>query len=85
MASLSSPPPGHLANPHVEPRSPVLQAGSLPLSRRGSPGKFKTNPNGNRFLVLNQRKNLLKPKRVLADQKGSWRYLKDTAVFSGFD
>ena len=38
MASLSSPPPGHLANPHVEPRSPVLQAGSLPSEQQGSHG-----------------------------------------------
>jgi len=39
-SGLSSPPPGDLPNPGIEPPSPVapaLQADSLPLSHQGSP------------------------------------------------
>ena len=31
------PPPGDLPNPGIEPTSPALQAGSLPLSHQGNP------------------------------------------------
>ena len=31
------PPPGNLPDPGIKPRSPALQADSLPLSHRGSP------------------------------------------------
>ena len=34
---LSCPPPGDLPHPGIEPRSPTLQADSLPLSHQGSP------------------------------------------------
>ena len=36
-SELPCPPPGDLPNTGIEPRSPALQAGSLPLSHQGSP------------------------------------------------
>ena len=42
-SGLPFPPPGHLANPGIEPASPVaraLQADSLPLSHGGSPTHY---------------------------------------------
>ena len=38
MSGLLCPPPGDLPNPGMEPRSPALQADSLPA---GLPGKLK--------------------------------------------
>ena len=40
---LPCPPPGDLPNPGTEPRSPALQADSLPLSHQGSPHKYTAN------------------------------------------
>ena len=37
-SGLSWPPPGDLPNPGIEPRSPTLQADSLPLVPAGKPG-----------------------------------------------
>ena len=37
-SGLSWPPPGDLPNPGIEPRSPTLQADSLPLVPPGNPG-----------------------------------------------
>ena len=34
---LPRPPPGDLPNSGIEPKSPALQANSLPLSHQGSP------------------------------------------------
>ena len=34
---LPYPPPGYLSNPGVKPRSPALQADTLPLGHQGSP------------------------------------------------
>ena len=34
---LPCPPPGDLPNSGIEPKSPALQANSLPLSHQGSP------------------------------------------------
>ena len=34
---LPSPPPGNLPNQGIEPRSPALQAESLPVGHQGSP------------------------------------------------
>ena len=36
-SGLPCPPPGDLPNPGIEPKSPALQVGSLPLSHQGSP------------------------------------------------
>ena len=36
-SGLSCPPPGDLANPGIEPRSPALQADSLPVEISGKP------------------------------------------------
>ena len=36
-SGLPRPPPGYLPDPRTEPRSPTLQADSLPLSHQGSP------------------------------------------------
>ena len=36
-SGLPCPAPGDLPNPGIKPASPALQAGSLPLSHRGSP------------------------------------------------
>ena len=36
-SGLPFPSPRHLLNPRIEPRSPALQADSLPLSHQGSP------------------------------------------------
>ena len=36
-SGLPCPPPVHLPNPGIEPRSPALQADPLPLSHQGSP------------------------------------------------
>ena len=36
-SGLPCPPPGDLPDPGIKPMSPALQAGSLPLSRWGSP------------------------------------------------
>ena len=36
-SGLLCPPPGDLPDPGIKPRSPALQADSLPLSHRGSP------------------------------------------------
>ena len=36
-SGLPCPPPGDLPDPGIKPASPALQAGSLPLSHRGSP------------------------------------------------
>ena len=58
MAWLSSSPPGHLANPRVEPRSPALHVGCLPLSHQGSPSKCKTNPNGSHFFFFEPKEEL---------------------------
>ena len=38
-SGLPCPPPGDLPDPGIKPKSPALQAGSLPLSHRGSPLK----------------------------------------------
>ena len=38
-SGLPCPPPGDLPNPGIKPKSPALQAGSLPLSHQGSPLK----------------------------------------------
>ena len=38
------PPPGDLPNPGTEPRSPALQADSLPLSYQGSPYPVSNHP-----------------------------------------
>ena len=35
-SGLPLPSPGNLANPGIEPMSPALQVGSLPLSHQGS-------------------------------------------------
>ena len=35
-SGLPCPPPGDLPNPGIEPRSPALQADSLPLSHQGT-------------------------------------------------
>ena len=49
-SGLPCPPPGDLPNPGIEPRSPALQAGSLPLSHLGShspsPGSAKWKQHG---------------------------------------
>ena len=37
-SGLPFPPPGDLPNPRIEPRSPVLQADSLPSEPPGKPG-----------------------------------------------
>ena len=37
LSGLSCPPPGDLSNPGIEPKSPALQADSLPLSYLGRP------------------------------------------------
>ena len=46
-SGLPCPPPGDLPDPGIEPRSPSLQAESLPLSHQGGPkshlAKFKKN------------------------------------------
>ena len=39
---LPCPPPGDLSNPRMEPRSPTLQADSLPPSHQGSPWYIHT-------------------------------------------
>ena len=39
-SGLPCPPPGDLPHPGIEPRSPSLQAGSLPMSHQGSPQKY---------------------------------------------
>ena len=39
-SGLPFPSPGDLPNPGIEPASPALQAGSLPLSHQGSPSKY---------------------------------------------
>ena len=44
-SELPCPPPGHLPNPGIEPRSPALQADSLPLSHMGSPSLPQILPN----------------------------------------
>ena len=36
-SGLTCPPPGNLPNPGTEPRSPALQANSLPSEQRGKP------------------------------------------------
>ncbi|KAI4578651.1 hypothetical protein MJT46_000019 [Ovis ammon polii x Ovis aries] len=36
-SALPSPPPGHLPDPGIKPRSPALQVDSLPLSHQGRP------------------------------------------------
>ena len=41
-SGLSCPPPGDLPNPGIEPRSPILQADSLPSEPPGKPKLCKT-------------------------------------------
>ena len=48
------PSPGNLSNPGIEPRSPVLQADSLPSE---SPGKSKVSR------ILSKKKKILKAKK----------------------
>jgi len=36
-SGLSFPPPGNLPNPRIKPRSPALQADSLPTELQGKP------------------------------------------------
>ena len=40
-SGLPFPSPGDLPNPGIKPRSPALQADSLPLSYKGSPDRLK--------------------------------------------
>ena len=47
-SGLPCPPPGNLPNPRIEPRSPTLQADSLPSA---PPGKFKTTGVGSLSLL----------------------------------
>ena len=47
-SGLPCPPPGDLPNPGIKPRSPALQADSLPLSHQWSPVKFITT----RFIIV---------------------------------
>ena len=49
---LSCPPSGHLPNPWVEPRSPTLQADSLPSEDSLPPGKPKNTGVGSLSLLL---------------------------------
>ena len=41
-SGLPFPSPGDLPNPGIEPRSPVLQADSLPIELQGKPIKLKS-------------------------------------------
>ena len=41
-SGLPHPSPGDLPNSGIEPRSPTLQAGSLPSEPPGKPGSFQT-------------------------------------------
>ena len=43
-SGLSFPPPGYLPNPGIEPRSPTLQADSLPSKPQGKPIVSRTEP-----------------------------------------
>ena len=47
-SGLPCPPPGNLPNPRIEPRSPTLQADSLPSA---PPGKFKNTGVGSLSLL----------------------------------
>ena len=55
-SGLTFPPPGDLPHPGIEPRSPTLQADSLPLSHLGSPKLFHYNVffKKNMFVALSQ-------------------------------
>ena len=51
-SGLPFPSPGDLPNPGIEPRSPALQADSLPTELRGKPQIHRREVLGNRPLVL---------------------------------
>ena len=51
-SGLSFPSPGDLPNPGIEPRSPVLQADSLPAEPQGKPIIYYTPIQNKKFKVL---------------------------------
>ena len=53
---LPCPPPGDLPNPGIDPRSPVLQADSLPFELPGKPGELVRNS-----LILDATPRLTEP------------------------
>ena len=65
MEWVACPPPRHLSNPGMEPRSPALQADSLPSEPPGKPTFMGYLPlYANHFMRPENRKNLIFPKEL---------------------
>ena len=78
---VAFPSPGDLPNPGIKPRSPALQADSLPAEPQGKPWKIFFNSDSNvgdqKFTLRDVNCVLRNPKRVL-------KQVKDIQVFFFF-